>query len=326
MLEVLTLAVIAAILMMGNPFGHDFALAGFPEGFKPDKPERKPWEDLVMFKKGGGGGSAPAADPNIGKAAVMQAQTGNEWLKFAREQFAVGNERQKVVDALTDQVTTTQLEGMQESNAHSKEQWDRYKTVFQPVEDRVVSDAVGWDSEERQDKQAAEAKADVMANAESAQQQNQRQMASMGIDPRSGRHDGIERSADLSTALASAGAQNNARNAVRTQGAAMREGVANMGRGATSTAAQQLGLGITAGNSASGNQLGAEGNWRANQSGMNAGFAGQMQGYAGQGSTLNNLYGNQLQGWQAQQSQNNANAAGLMSGIGTAAGMAMAFG
>lgn len=324
MLEVLTLAVIAVILFLGNPFRHDLALAGFPQEFKPEKPEPKAWEKNLMFKKGGGG-SAPAPDPNIGIAARMQAETGNEWLKFAKEQFAVGNERQKVVDALTDQVTKTQLEGMKDSNANSKEQWNRYKTVFQPVEDRVIEDAKNWDSEDRQTQMAGEAKADVMSSAAQAEQQNQRQMASMGIDPRSGRRAGIDRSADLSTALASAGAQNNARNQVRTQGAAMREGVANMGRGATSTAAQQLGLGLQAGNSASGVQLGAEGNWRANQQGMNQGFAGQQHGYAGQANTLNASYSNQLNGWQAQQAQEGANAAGLMSGLGTAAGLAMAF-
>lgn len=304
-------------------WSEDAGLCGDPLHAKHARRMRVQLAGVNVCYGGKGGGGAPDADPNIGKAALKQAETGAEWLNFAKEQFAVGNVRQEKVDSLNNQVTAAQLESMKDSNARSTEQWDRYNEVYKPVEDRVVKDAMNWDSPERQAQMAAEAKGDIMSSAAAAQQQNQRQMASMGIDPRSGRYAGVDRGTSLNTALASAGAQNNARSQARLQGSAMREGVANMGRGATSTAAQQLGLGLQAGNSAMGNQLGAEGNFRANGQIMGQGFQGQMQGYAGQANTLGNLYGQQLQGWQAQQQQSGANAAGLMSGIGTAAGLAM---
>lgn len=271
---------------------------------------------------GKGGGSAPDADPQIGQAALMQAKTGEDWLSFAKEQFAESSVRQDKVDKLTTEVTTQQLDDMRKASDRSDDQWERYNTLFKPIEDRMVSDAANYDTPEAQAKAAAEAKADVMSNASQAQQQNQRQMSSMGIDPRSGRFAGVDRGNDLSTALASAGAQNGAREAVKATGMALREGVANFGKGATSTAAQQVGLGLQAGNSASGNQLGAENNFRANGQIMAQGFQGAQQGYAGQGSTLNQQYSNQISAQntsnQATQSQAGQNAA-IVGTIGTVA-------
>lgn len=274
----------------------------------------------ICYGGKGGGSSAPAPDPNIGRAAMKQAETGQQWLDFAKEQFAVGNERQAEIDALTKEVTTAQLEGMRSSNERADQQWQRYLDVFQPAQDEFIEEARNWASPERQAELAAEARADVMAGAQGARQQTQRQMASMGISPTSGRYAGIERTNNLNTALASAGAQNNARSQVRSQGLALKEGIANMGQGAISTSAQQVGLGLNSGNSATGNMNAANAQWQGNNQIMGQGFQGAMAGYAGQANTLNNLYGNQLNAWSAQQQASSANAAGLMSGLGSLVG------
>lgn len=277
----------------------------------------------VCFGKGGG--SAPDADPQVGEAAKMQAQTGADWLTFAKEQFAAAQPRQDAVDKLTNQVTTQQLADMRKASDRSDTEWARYNNLFKPIEDRMVSDAANYDTPQAQAAAAATAKADVMSNAAQSQQQNQRQMASMGIDPRSGRFAGVDRASDLSTALAAAGAQNGAREQVKATGMALREGVANFGKGATSTAAQQVGLGLQAGNSASGNQLGAENNFRANGQIMSQGFQGAMQGYAGQASALNQQYSNQISAQgvsnNAAQAQGNQN----MAIAGTVGTIALAF-
>jgi hypothetical protein len=321
MLEAVSIMLLLAIALMarGNPFQFAPALAGFPSDHQPPRPERKAWEDLLMFKKGGGS-SAPAPDPQIGEAAVMQAKTGQDWLNFAREQFTVGNERQAVIDELTGKVTEAQLKGMTDANDRADQQWKRYQEVFQPAQDKYIEEAMNWDSPERQAAMAAEAKGDVMSNAAAAKQSSARNMASMGVSPTSGRYAGVERAGDLGTALAAAGAQNNARNQVRTQGLALKEGVANMAQGATSTSAQQSSLGLNSGNSATGNINAANSQWQGNNQIMGQGFQGAMQGYAGQASTLNNLYGNQLNAWSAQQQANSASSAGLMSGIGSLVG------
>lgn len=313
MIETAALMAIAAILLMlFPPYRFELALAGWP-GDQTPPPERKPWEDLVMFKKGGGGSSNP--DPQIGAAALKEAQTGEEWLSFAREQFAEGNKRQDVTDALNEKVTNAQLESMNDSNARASEQWDLYKKNYQPVEEAYIKEATNWGSQDREDKLAAEAKADVMAGAASAKEQSLRTMASMGVNPNSGRFAGTERSGDLATALTAAGAGNAARDQVRTQALALKEGVANMGKGATSTSAQQLGLGLQSGNSAVGNNATATQLWQQNNQIMNQGFQGAMQGYHGQAGILNQSYGIQQQAKAQQNATNAANTSGMIQGV-----------
>lgn len=273
----------------------------------------------------GGGSKAPAPDPNIGKAALMQAELGKDWLSFAEKQFEIGNTRQKGIDNLENQLRQQQLATSKQANTWATEDRARYKSVFQPMEDQYIADAKGWDSKARQDKMAAEARADVLGAANMQRQASNRQMAAMGVNPASGRFAGINRAGDTATALNAAGAQNASRNTVRQQGMAMRADALNMGKGLPSQAAGAAGLGLSAGNSAMGNALNANNSWRSNVGIMGQGFGGAMQGYAGQANTLNNLYGNQLQAWQAENQQSSANSSGLMSGIGSIAGMAMSY-
>ena len=264
----------------------------------------------ICFGGKGGGGSAPSPDPQIGQAALANVQLGEDWLDFAKEQFTAGNIRQEDMDALTTAVIDQQLATAEQQQEWATEDRARYKDTFQPLEDEFIKEAKDYASPERQEKLAAEAKADVMSAADQQKFITQRQMAGMGLNPASGRFQGVTRSGDLNTALASAGAQNNARNMVRDKGLALKADAINMGRGLPSQASTAAGMGLSAGNYAVGNQQTANQNFYANQGVMNQGFSGAMQGYSNQGNILNNLYGNQVQAWSAQQQANAASAAG----------------
>lgn len=277
-------------------------------------------------KGGGGGGSAPAPDPNIGIAALKNAEIGEDWLDFAREQFTAGNIRQEDMDALTTAVIDQQLATAEQQQDWAKEDRARYKDTFQPLEDDFIKEATDYASPERQERLASEAKADVMSSADQQRQITQRQMASMGLNPASGRFQGVTRSGDLTTALASAGAQNNARTAVRDKGLALKADAINMGRGLPSQASTAAGMGLSAGNMAVGNQNTANQNFYANNSVMERGFGGAMQGYANQGNILNSLYGNQVQAWSAQQQANAASAAGAGQLFGSVIGAGASLG
>jgi hypothetical protein len=276
----------------------------------------------VCFGKGGGGGSD--ADPQVGEAAKMQAKTGADWLDFSKTAYADSQVRQAVTDNLNNEVTSQQLADMRQASTRSDDQWDRYNTLFKPIEDRMVSDANSYDTPEAQAAAAATAKADVMANAGQVQQQNARQMASMGISPTSGRFAGVDRGNDLSTALAAAGAQNGAREQVKATGMALREGVANFGRGNTATAAQQVSLGTQSGNSAVNNSLAADASSRANTNIMAQGFQGAQQGYGGQASTLSNQRQQNIAVQSGNQQADSANKAAI-GGLAAAGMMAVAF-
>lgn len=152
---------------------------------KDKKPDRKPWDDLLFFKKGGG--SAPAPDPSIGAAALENAKLGKEWLEFAREQFGEANVRQDELDDITKNVTNKQLDTQDKANLwadqdrkagleyrdryskYGQQQMDRYNATFTSIEDKLASDAANWDSEERMTEEAAKAKGTALSNIQASE-------------------------------------------------------------------------------------------------------------------------------------------------------------
>lgn len=270
-----------------------------------------------------GSSSAPAPDPKIGEAALLQAQTGQEWLGFARDAFAVSNERQAELDALTKQVTEMQIGVMGDQAEWMRADRERYETDFRPLEDEFLQEAKDYASPERQDAAAAEAKADVQTAASGARAAAQRDAASMGINPNSGRYAGIDRASEMGTALATAGAQNTARNAVRDKGLALKADAVNLGRGLPAQSAQAAAMGLSAGSNAVGLGQGTNQQFINSTGIMGQGYGGAMQGYAGMGSTLNQQYSTQVAAWDAQQRHRAASASGIGSFLGGVAGLFM---
>lgn len=270
-------------------------------------------------------GSAPEADPAIGEAALMNAELGEEWLAFAEEQFAVGNERQEATDALTNEVIDQQMATQERANTWAQEDRARTLETFQPLEDEFISEAKNYGSEANQDKEAAAAAAQVQKDVASQKQASERNMASMGISPTSGRYAGVDRAGELNTALATSGVKNAARDAVKQQGIALKADAINMGKGLASSAASAYGIGLNAGNSAVANQGAANSNFYANQGVMQSGYQGGMQGYSTQGSMLNSLYNSQVNAYSAEQQANATSGAGIGSLLGQGIGAYAAF-
>lgn len=296
----------------------------------------------ICFGKSGGSGSAPAPDPAIGQAAMKNAEVGEQWLGFAKDQFTEGNKRLEVMDALTgkvinnqldtqQRVTDAQLKYQEETAQWAREDRQRYKDVFQPLQDEFIKTAREYDSADNQNRVSAEATADMQKAADTQRGVNQRSMASMGINPNSGRFAGVSRADTTNAAIATAGAANSARTQVRDKALALRADAINMGAGLPSSTAAAYGLGIHAGNSATGNANAAgnsavgaantaSANFYQNNGIMDKGFAGSMAGYNSQGSILNNLYGSQVNAWTAQQQANSTSAAGIGQLVGTGIG------
>lgn len=221
-----------------------------------------------------GGGAAPEPDSKIADSAVRQAELGEEWLKFSKEQFAISQDRQAEIDALTKSIAEQQLKLAQDQSAYTRTQTDRqlalaeeqlginrsiadkqletaewqegiaradrqrYEDVYRPVEDQFIDEASNYGSQERQDEAAAAAMADVRTAAATSRAGAMREAASLGINPNSGRWAGIDRAGELGTSLAAAGAANNARTMVRDKGLSLKADIANLGRGVSSQALQ----------------------------------------------------------------------------------------
>jgi hypothetical protein len=270
---------------------------------------------------GKGSSSAPDPDPRIGEAALKQAETGQQWLSFAKDAFEVSTERQAELDALTKQITTQQL-GLATDQANwSRKDRERYETTFKPIEDEFIKEASNYATPERQAEAAAEARGDVQTAAATARATNERQASAMGINPASGRFAGIKATTDMNTTLAEASAANLARTSVRDKGLALKADVANLGRGLPAQSAAAAGSSVAAsGTALSGNQA-TNAQALAAPGIVSQGYSGAMQGYAGMGSTLNTQYGIQSQNWRAEQELAGQNAAGLGSFLGGVAGM-----
>jgi len=260
--------------------------------------------------------AAPAPDPNIGVAALKNAQTGEEWLSFARDAFAISTDRQKEIDSIAAEVGNLQLATGREALDMSRQDRQRYVEKFRPIEDEYIDEALKLGTPERQAEAAATAKADVLAASRERDATQQRQAAALGIDPRSGRYAGIARANDQQTALASAGAQNTARTAEEMRGIAAKADLVNMGRGLPSQAAAGAGQGAALLSSAANTQNAANAQFLASTGMMDRGFAGQMQGYSNQGNILQNQFETQSANWRAQTAANAQSAAGLGSALG----------
>jgi hypothetical protein len=277
-----------------------------------------------------GGSSSASSDPFAMFAAIQQAQSaaqqtalGYEWLGFAREQFAVGNERQAKLDELTGRVTEQQLADAARASQWAGEDRARYRSVFQPLEDRFIEKASNWDSAAAQAKAAEEARADVLVNADQQRQANARQMAARGINPTSGAWAGIDRAQATETSLAAAGAQNAARNQLRKEAVALQGDALNIGRGLPSQALDALGAGVGAGNHAAANQRYANQSWLGNQAVMASGFEGAGGLFKGAGSAWGSIYDNRTSLLNRQDELSMAGQQALFGGFGGAVGLGL---
>jgi hypothetical protein len=109
-----------------------------------------------------------------------------------------------------------------ETSKIGREQWEYYKTNFQPLEKDLVKKAGDYlgrtfGSAEEQEEAAGEAHADVMQATGRATEARERSLAGFGINPASGRFASESLKSSLDTARTDALAQNLARRGVRDE-------------------------------------------------------------------------------------------------------------
>lgn len=263
---------------------------------------------------------AAKPDPMIGQAAAANIQLGQDWLAQSKAQYAEGLKRQDVTDALTGKVVAQQLATQDQASTWAQEDRARTKATFQPIEDQFIAKATGFDSADKQDAAAAEARAGIATSAGIQRGASERSMASMGVAPTSGRFAGIARAGDTATALAEAGAANGARTALRDKATSLQGDAINIGHGLASSAAAAYGISTGAGTSAVGNNNTSNGNFYANGSGMDRGFSGAVGANTAAGGIMNTQYGIDTNGVNSRNDANAKNNAATMQGIGSLAG------
>src|SRR5688500_2425041 len=103
----------------------------------------------------------PKPDPLIGQAAKQQADIGRQQLDVAKQQLEWEKDRASVQDPLIQRVVDQQIASGDANAARAESQWQVYRNLFAPIEERIVKDANDFDSTERKERMAAEAVGDV---------------------------------------------------------------------------------------------------------------------------------------------------------------------
>lgn len=196
---------------------------------------------------------APEPDARIGEAALMSAQTGQQYLA--------------AMQTLSD-----------ETMGWAREDRTRTMNTFRPLEDKFVADAVGYASPERKAAAVTEAVADVGQQAALARQASQRNLSAMGVNPLSGRAASEDRRAVMGEALAKAGASNSARRQVEAIGD--QKIATALGLGGT-TAASSTGLAGMGASTMGSGFAGAMQGYAQEGSLFNTLHQGQMQAWQG---------------------------------------------
>lgn len=239
------------------------------------------------------GSKPPKTDPRIGEAAMKQAEIASRAQAaaegFANRQLDMAREYQNF---MMDQAKIT--------NGWAAEDRARFKETFIPLQDDWIAEAKAYDSPERKEMAADEAVADVRQQFALGRQQNERQMAAVGVNPNSGRYQSSTNRMQTTEALAAAGGANAARRRTEETGRSLRASAINMGAGLSVNPATSMQISNSAGSTG----MAAGVNGVSSAAGMVANGAGMaMDGQRGIVAGLNMQHQNQMQGWQANQSR-----------------------
>lgn len=285
--------------------------------------QRKPGGGILP-QGGKGGGSAPSPDPNIGIAQRELAQISREYLQSFQND--VWPELQRIADkqeeradeqfALTRAVQNKQMEV-------ADEQYQRYKDVYRPLQDDIVNQAKAYDTESNREQQAALAIGDTRDQFEQQRQNQSMQMRSFGINPNSGRFQGMMNANNVMEAATSAAAATRARSAAEQLGWAKKMDAIGLGSGVFGNQATSTQLGLAAGSQ--GMNAGQTGMTNAMSMGnaMNQANMGAIQGWGQVGTLGVQKYNADVNAYQAEQQAGATGSAGLGALLGTLGGAAI---
>ncbi len=263
------------------------------------------------------GGDAPSPDPQIGQAALKNAQLGQDAFDFFKQEYINAKPAQDKLNALAAEVQQQLAESGKLNNEYSKEYYNYMTDVFRPLEKSIVDNANNYDTAGRREQEAALGLADVTQTFDAQRAKTNRSNERMGINPNSGNAQAVNAQIDVAEAVAGANAMNKGRKNAETMGNAMKMDAASLGRNLPSNQATSQQIANSSATGAVNTGLSAMGNDRAQTGLMQSGFTNAMQGYNNQANILTNQYQAESQAFNQQQ----ANNAQGWAGLGTLAGM-----
>jgi hypothetical protein len=241
-----------------------------------------------------GGKSAPA--PNYQPLMQASREASRTMGSLGRQQLAFAQQQYQELSPILRDIAGTQQQAQQEQMRQAQDYYDYMQSTFRPLEQGLVRQTQDFNTEAYREQLAAQAAADAGRAFGLTQAAQQRAMASMGVNPASGRFAGMQTQSNLGLAAQRAAAMTGTRQQAQQLGWARQMDAAGLGRGlaGASTAAYS---GATGAGGAAGQMYMAPGNQ-------------YMAGMGAAGNTFNQGFGLQMRGLDsvlnAQQSGYNA--------------------
>lgn len=272
----------------------------------------------ATLEGGKGGGGAPAADPNIGLAQQKLAEISEEYLnQWKTEVWPAMKEATLKQEVRADEQFALDKEMQLKQIASSDIAMKEYQEKGTPLRAALYKEAQEAGGAADIEKQAALAVGDVKDQFGIQTESGRRQMASYGIDPTSGRFQGLDRSTGVMQAATTAAAATKARDAAKQLGWAKKMDAAALAQGQFGNQASSTGLALQAGGQALGAGQTTIGNYGALGSSMNQANTGAMSGWNQVGSLGVQKYNADVNAYNASQQASATSSAGLGSAIGT---------
>ena len=256
------------------------------------------------------GGKSSPPPPDYGplaqasrESAEIMAGLGREQLDFARQQYAE-------MRPFAERIAASQIAGMDQASEIAGQE-RAYGLQFRPAEERLLQQAMEFDTGEARERLAQQAAADAARAFSATQGQTSRGLARMGVMPGSGASMAQMNQNALTAASMRSGAMNQSRTMAQDRSNALLTGASALGRGQVQTTLGAMGLS---------SQLGTAGQQAAMAPGSQ-----YMQGLAQGSSTvgagqqmqlggLGNILNSQTSSYNAGLSQPGLDVGGLMQG------------
>jgi len=216
-----------------------------------------------------------------------------------------------------DEIGDAQKGLMTDQAAQGKDYFDYYKDTFRPLEKSIVSDAQNFDTDAYRNRLATQAAADSGLAFNRTTKANERAMASMGVNPNSGRFQGIGGQNALMQSANRAGNMTRTRERAVDAGFNRKVQAAGLGNYLSGASTSAYGNSVNAGANAANTYQAAGRNY---MQGANTGGALIGQGLNMNLNTLGNVM-NQKTKIAMQESENRGSLLGDIGGaVGAAAG------
>jgi hypothetical protein len=216
------------------------------------------------------------------EAAQIMAGLGQDQLAFAKQQY------DEMSPALRE-MAGLQADAQRQQMDQAKDYYDYQTQTFRPLEQSIVADAENFNTAAYREQLASQAAADSGLAFTQTQRQNERAMASMGVNPNSGRFAGIQSASGLQQAANRAGAMTNTRNQAEQMGYARKLDAAGLGRNLAGASLAAYGGATSAGSQGAQTMQSAGQNYMGNMAiGSGTIASGQNMQLSGLSTILNN--------------------------------------